>query len=145
MKFKLIVKTSICLILVSLGLISAPLGYAEMAVIVHPSNTSELSPKIIQRIFLGKLKTFPGGGAALPLEHPAKSVVRENFNKEVLNKSSQQMRSYWGRLIFTGKGLPPKEVDTSEEIIRLVKTNPNTVGYVDMSLINSDVRVVHKF
>jgi len=50
---------------------------AEIAVVVHPSNTSEFSAADISRIYLGKLKSFPSGGTVVALDQPEGSPVRE--------------------------------------------------------------------
>jgi hypothetical protein len=46
------------------------------------------------------------------------------------------------KIIFTGRGQPPKTVATSLEAKKLLVENPNTVGYIDQSLVDSSVRVV---
>ena len=54
------------IVLLALGLSSAT-AFAEVAVIVHPSNASALSAEEVQRLFLGKLKSFPAGSDASPV------------------------------------------------------------------------------
>lgn len=127
------------------GLLASPLVLAETAVVIHPDNASELSEKDIQRIFLGKQKSFPSGEGAIPVDQNKGSAVRDAFFASVLGKSEQQVKSYWSRLVFTGKGTPPKEVGDSAAVLKLVATNPNTIGYIDAALVDASVKVVHKF
>jgi hypothetical protein len=40
------------------------------------------------------------------------------------------VKSYWQQLIFSGRGVPPPELDTEEEVIRYVGRHPGALGYV---------------
>ena len=119
--------------------------FADVSVIVHPSNGSALASKDIAKIFLGKKKSFPSGGKVAPLNLKEGNSVREQFNKTVLGKSDNQIKSYWSKLIFTGKGAPPQEADSDAEIVGLVKANPNMIGYIDSSSVTPDVKVIFSF
>lgn len=131
------------LILVTSLFISAAAN-AEIAVIVHPSNANELDKTTITRIYTGKAKSFPDGKQAVPINQ-ANGGATDEFNKSVLNKSTSQLRAYWSKLIFTGKGAPPKVVNTEAEVLELVSTNPNIIGYIDAANVNDSVKVVAKF
>ncbi len=73
------------------------------------------------------------------------SAAREAFNDKVLGKSSSQLKAYWSRLIFTGKGTPPKESGSDADVVSLVAKNPNLVGYVDAAAVDGSVKVVYTF
>ncbi|WP_045855993.1 type 2 periplasmic-binding domain-containing protein [Teredinibacter purpureus] len=118
---------------------------AEVAVIVHPSNADAFADKDVTKIFLGKVKTFPSGGAVLPLGRAEGAEVTSEFNSKVLDKSASQLKSYWSKLVFTGKGTPPKEFESDGEILQLVATNPNMIGFVDAGSVADNVRVVATF
>lgn len=120
-------------------------AFAEVAVIVHKSNADDLSPELIQRIFLGKTKGFPSAGKAVPLDLPQDTQSRADFLAKVVKKTQSQYTAYWAKLMFTGKGVPPKEADTANDVVTLVGKNPNMIGYVDASEVTADVRVVAKF
>ncbi|MAY14661.1 MAG: phosphate ABC transporter substrate-binding protein [Oceanospirillaceae bacterium] len=122
------------------------LANAEVAVIVSASNAnSALDQDTISRVFLGKTSNFPDGSQAIPVDQNEGSASREAFNDKVLGKSSSQLKAYWSRLIFTGKGTPPKESGSDADIKNLVAKNPNLIGYVDSSVVDSSVKVVFKF
>ena len=116
-----------------------------IAVIVHPSNASSLDKAEISRIFLGKMKSFPSGGTAIPVNIEEGAASRAEFEKAVLNKTASQIKAYWSKLVFTGKGTPPKELPSDAEIIALIKSNPNLIGYVSDSAVTGDVKVVANF
>lgn len=117
-------------------LLAAILTLASMnalagSVIVHPSNAAALDEKAIKKIFLGKSKSFPGGGSAVPMSLDEGNAGAGSFNKGMLGKSASQLKSYWAKLVFTGKATPPKSVANDAEMIALISANPNMIGYIE--------------
>lgn len=132
-------------LLISSVLLSV-ISYAEIAVIVSSNNYNDsLDKDNISRVFLGKTKNFPDGSQAVPVDQKAGSSARESFNTNVLGKSSSQLKAYWSRLIFTGKGTPPKESGDDLTVKKLVAENPNLIGYVNSETVDGSVKVVYKF
>lgn len=101
------------------------------SIVVHPSNASSLDMDEIKKIFLGKSKSFPGGGSAVAISQEEGTGPTDTFNKTVLNKSASQLKSYWAKLVFTGKATPPKAVANDAEVIGLISSNPNMIGYIE--------------
>lgn len=127
------------------SLLFPSLLFAEIAVVVHPSASFDsLSQDQIQRIFLGKTKKFPNGNQAVPLNQNTGTPIHDKFNEGVCNKSPGQYRAYWSQLIFTGKGAPPKDSGGDADIVKLVSTNPNLIGYIDSSAVDGSIKVVYK-
>ena len=119
--------------------------WAEVEVIVHPSNAAALDKDSISRIFLGKTRGYPGGGEAIPVSMPKGDGAFDDFTKGVLGKSSKQLKAYWAKMVFTGKGTPPKEISSAAELSNLVANNPNIIGYVPAGSAGAGVKVVGKF
>ena len=125
------------------GLLIPSLVLAEIAVIVHPSASFDtLEARDIKRIFLGKSRKFPNGQSAVPLNQDSGSDLQNKFNKKVCGKSEPQYRAYWSQLIFTGKGMPPKDRGGNIDVIEAVADNPNYIGYIDASAVDDSVKVV---
>lgn len=131
-------------LIVALTLMSAS-AIADVAVIVHPSNANTLSADEIRKIFTGKMKTFPDGGQVVPINQKEGVDMTTEFNTKVLSKSASQLKAYWSKLVFTGKGTPPKDVQNNDEVLKLVGSNPNIIGYVDGASINDSVKVISTF
>lgn len=128
-----------------IGLASS-LASAEISVIVSTNNPNEsIDQATVSKIFLGKAKSFPDGSQAVPIDQDDGAAARVAFNSTVLGKSASQLKSYWSRLIFTGKGTPPKQSGNDAAVKELVANNPNIIGYVDSSAVDASVKVVHKF
>jgi len=116
-------------------------SYADVSVIVNTTNANEITQKDISRIFLGKKKDFANGDKAVPIAMKEGSDTQNQFNADVLGKNPTQIKAYWSQLVFTGQAKPPQEY-TSEEIKKIVSTNPNVIGYIDTKDVDSSVRVV---
>ncbi len=114
---------------------------AEVVVVVHPSNGNAIDSKMVQRIFLGKEKKFGDGTEANPINQ-ATNDTRSDFDSNVLGRSSTQVAAYWSKLVFTGKGIPPKEVGGDADVIAAVAADPTAIGYVDSSAVTGDVKAI---
>lgn len=122
-----------------------PISFAELAVIVHKDNKDDMDANYLQMIFLGKAKGFPTAGKVVALDLEESAAIREVFLKEVAKKTKSQFSAYWAKIMFTGKGVPPKVVGSEKDMIDLVSKNPNIIGYVNTANVTADVRVVAKF
>jgi len=119
--------------------------WAEVSIIVHPSVEASASAADVAKLFLGKSKSLPGGTKVIPINLESGNAVREEFNGTVLKKSDSQLKSYWSRLVFTGKAQPPKDVGSEADAIELVKNNPNMIGYVSSGAVVDGVKVIASF
>ena len=130
-------------ILFVLGLLfSAQISYAEVVVIVNSANTSAVNMDDVSRIFLGKKSSFSDGANASPYYLPAGDSVREAFDEKALGKTSSQLKAYWSKLVFTGKGSPPPEVSSAQDAVNKVATDPSAIAYVDRSAVTDAVKIV---
>ena len=116
-------------------------AFAEVAVIVHPENTAEITAEDVSRMFLGKASQFSDGKEVLPITQET-ATTTDAFNTGLLNRSSSQVASYWAKQVFTGKGSAPKQVTDDAAVISLVKDNKNAISYVDASSVTGYVKVV---
>lgn len=115
---------------------------ADVVVVVHPSNGAAITAKNVQRIFLGKEKKFPGGAAVSAINQVSGSAARTDFDTNVLGRSSTQVSAYWSKLVFTGKGIPPKEVADDAAVIAAVAADATAIGYVDSAAVTGDVKAI---
>lgn len=116
---------------------------AEISIIVHPKNPmASMTIKEVTRIYLGKQKTFSNGERVVPLDVDRELQLHKNFYHRVVKKSDAQLKSYWSRLVFTGKAQPPKAVLDSVEVMTLVAADPNMIGYIETDQVDDSVKVV---
>jgi ABC-type phosphate transport system substrate-binding protein len=100
-------------------------------VIVNPNNPAvALDRKFLADAFLKKTTRWPGGEVVRPVDLRPDSPVRRRFSEDVLGRSIAAVKSYWQQLIFSGRAIPPPELDSDEEVLRYVGRHPGAVGYV---------------
>lgn len=113
---------------------------ADLAVIVSAKRSPvKMTQEDVSKIFLAKTTTFADGSRALPVDQTSGTPLRDLFNAKVLDKSDGQLKAYWSRVVFTGTGTPPKEVGGDNEVKKLVADNPNLIGYIDKTKLDSSV------
>lgn len=115
---------------------------AGISVVVHPSNNAQITSDDITQLYMGKTKSFPDGSSAVPIGQEENSTVTKDFNEKVMNRTSQQIKAYWSKQVFSGKGTPPRVVSNDDEVLSLISTNPNLIGYIDSSKVDDSVKVI---
>ena len=135
---------NICIAVIASSTMLASLpALAEIVVIVSAkSAATALTEEQASDVFLGKNNTLPGGVQAVPVDQADGTALRDQFYSKVSGKTAAQMKAYWSKQIFTGKGQSPKEAGDSAAVKTLVAANPNIVGYVDKSVVDGSVKVV---
>lgn len=116
---------------------------AELVVIVSTKSTvNTLRPEQVAEIFLGQIASFPGGVEAVALDQNIGSPVRDEFYAKVTAKSRPLIKAHWTKMIFTGRGQPPKEIGDSAAVRKKVAENPTLIGYIDRAALDSSVKAV---
>jgi ABC-type phosphate transport system substrate-binding protein len=113
-----------------------------VAVVSVKSAATTLSKIQVADIFLGRASRFPDGALAVPVDQTEGSSTRDEFYMKVTGKSAAQMKAYWSKIIFTGRGQPPKTVSNSIEVKKRLVENPAAIGYIEATLVDGTVRVV---
>lgn len=118
------------------------LAQAQNVIVVSSkSSVSSMTKEQVSDIYLGNTKELPGGGQASPLL-PTSGAVRTDFFDKVLGKNEAQAKAIWSRLVFSGKGSAPRDVADSAETLKMIAANPNCIGVIEKSAVNSSVKVV---
>jgi ABC-type phosphate transport system substrate-binding protein len=99
---------------------------------------------MVTRIFLGKLNKFPDGSSVIPVNQKSGSADKSSFDKKALGKSSSQIKAYCSKLMFSGKGKPPKEFSSDSEVKAFVAREPSAIGYIDEASVDKSVKVIFK-
>jgi ABC-type phosphate transport system substrate-binding protein len=133
-------------VILALGVASLPCSGAAaedvVPVVSAKSHVKDLNADQVADIFLGKTSRFPDGTQAVPIDQSEDSPARDKFYAQFTGKSPAQMKAYWSKIIFTGRGQPPRQVAGSAEAKKLVAQNPNAIAYIDAKLVDDSVRVV---
>jgi ABC-type phosphate transport system substrate-binding protein len=112
-------------------------------VIVHPSNpASGVDRKFLADAFLKKSTRWPNQELIRPVDLDAATSTRRTFTREVLARSVSAVRNYWQQSIFSGRDVPPPELDSDEEVVRYVLRHSGAVGYVSGSANVSGAKIL---
>jgi len=126
----------------SLSLASGEVAAGVVAVVSAQSAVTTLSREQIANIFLGKTSVSPSGEALVPIDQAEGSPLRDEFYARYAGKSAAQIKAYWSKIIFTGRGYPPAAVPDSAAVKQKIIENPHAIGYIDQSLVDDSVRVL---
>lgn len=126
-----------------LSLLAGAAGASELVVIVSAKSTvGPLRADQVADIFLGQVGRFPDGAEAFALDQALGSPQRNEFYAKVASKTPALMKAHWAKMIFTGRGQPPREAPNSAAVRKLVADNPAVIGYIDKSALDASVKPV---
>lgn len=129
--------------LAALLLAAVPAARADVVVIVAANSAIEsLTTAEIADIFLGRMTKLPDGTRVVPIDRPEGSPLREELYARVARMSPVQVKAHWSKLIFTGRGRPPRAVDPDAAVLRVVRANPAAIGYIDRESADDTVRIL---
>jgi ABC-type phosphate transport system substrate-binding protein len=136
-------KTTAALTLALLTCLPSISSAADWVLVANAkSSITKLDADAASNLFLGKSTELPGVGAVALLDLPEGSATRESFYQDVTKKDASSLKAYWARMIFTGKGQPPKAMDSAASVKKAIAANPSALGYIEKSAVDASVKVV---
>jgi ABC-type phosphate transport system substrate-binding protein len=127
-------KTSALIAIVLAIFTVATVQAEEIVVIVNPAATP-ISKEQIADLYLGR------GDVWTPIDQAVGSGIYVEFYKKATGRNIAQVKAIWSRILFTGRGLPPKHMPDSAAVKKAVAANPKAVGYIEKSAVDASVRV----
>lgn len=122
---------------------TATVAHADLYVVVNASNpVREMSHDQVQDLFMGRARSFPGGGTVLPLDQARNGPTRAVFYRLLTGMDMAQVNAHWARLMFSGQGLPPLPLPTEAAVVDVVRHNPAAIGYLDQAPADRTLQVV---
>ena len=85
---------------------------------------------------------WSGGDTIRPIDLATKFPVREQFVRRVLKKTPAQLKTYWNQQIFSGKGVPPPEAGSPNDVLSYVLAHPGAIGYVPVDVESREAKVI---
>lgn len=129
-------------VILMLSLMMSCFSFADVAVVVSANNSANISDSDIKRLFLGKTKALSNGESVVVINQKFGNAIRKDFDKKALGKSSSQIKAYWSKRVFSGKGKPPKELASDADIISFIASDAKSIGYIDAANVTSAVKVI---
>jgi ABC-type phosphate transport system substrate-binding protein len=125
------------------GAVSGESRAPSYEMIVNPSNpTTSVDREFLASAFLKKTTEWPSGEVIRPVDLPQSSPVRRRFSDEVLHRSVSEVKSYWQQRIFSGRDVPPPELDTDDQVVTYVLRHAGAVGYVSAEAALNGTKVL---
>lgn len=122
-------------------LLAVPALAGDMVVIVNPANPAILSKGLVVSYYLGESRSWSGGVPIKLLELSPDNPTRAAFDRDVLGKSTQQLKDIWSQNSLSGKAIPPRDLTSDEEVKKAVSASKIAIGYIKASSVDDTVRV----
>lgn len=131
----------LCYILcLGLTLINANAQADVVLVAAKNSPLNSLNRHDVEDIFLGKSANLPQIGKVTPLDRNDEKL-REQFYAAYTGKTLSQVKAHWAKIIFTGRGQPPKTVGL-DELKTALRNNPTAVGYISAAQVDDTLKIL---
>ena len=123
-------KKSLLSLLLAVGASNATsaLAPAPLVVVAH-ADTPALDADTLQKIYLGKIVEV-GGRPIVPVNLAKGNVLRTSFMEQVIAQDDEKFIAYWTVRRYIGKGSPPREFVSVEELMEFLRNTPGAVGYL---------------
>jgi ABC-type phosphate transport system substrate-binding protein len=106
----------------------------EFKLIVNRANPADsIDRETVAGFFLKKVTRWSDDTVVQPVDRDPGAAVRQRFSETVLKRSITAVKSHWQQYIFSGRGIPPPELDDDDSIIAYVMSHQGAVGYVSAS------------
>ena len=126
-----------------LVMVMAATAHAEVVVVVSAENPVQILTRAeLVDIYLGRLDRFPNGDRATPIDQKDGSLAHDEFYEEYIGRTPAEVKAHWSKLIFTGRGQPPRSVASGDAAADAVAGNPHAIAYIDSGLVDERLRVV---
>ena len=113
-------------------------------VIVNAQVQESMTTEQLAHLFLGRNISSKTGIKLKPVVMSGNLELHEKFSRKILKRSPSQLKSYWSKLVFTGKGRPPISVSSIEEMMSQVRKDASFVGYIPITEDLVGLNVVYR-
>ena len=132
---------SLALLLCFMGFV-LPVFADPVVVVPRHSPIESITLEEAANVFLGKTFFLHDGTKVIPVDQSADSPTRNLFYRRVAGKSPRQLKAYWAKIIFSGKGKPPKAVGDADAIKEWLENHSDAISYIDSEEVDDRVKVV---
>jgi ABC-type phosphate transport system substrate-binding protein len=116
------------------------LAAAETVVVNAKSPVVALSDDAMRDYFLGKKTVWEDGSRVVVV------VLKEGPSHDglmkLLGKNPSQFSTGWKKLVFTGKGAMPEQIESEAALVDFVARTPGAIGFVDAGMVKEGVKAV---
>ena len=118
------------MVMALVALLAAGPARADYYVVVgERSPVLQLSQEEVLHLFMGRTRSFPDGSPAAPYDL-AGSAQREGFYRMLSGLTLAQVTSYWARLMFSGRNLPPGRLADEPAMVEKLRRDAAAIGWL---------------
>jgi ABC-type phosphate transport system substrate-binding protein len=136
-------KTGIRTLLLALACMASELNAEGGVVVIGNANLARLDVATLEKIYTGKVIEV-NGIPVKPVNAISGSAVRNRFLQFYLNEDEDKYTAYWTVRRYIGKGVSPRELTNSADVINFVKSTPGAIGYIDDADVQPGINVLLK-
>jgi TonB family protein len=115
----------------------------EVKVIVDSTvRADSISVAELRRIFLEENDSLSDGTQVQPVIEKD-GAVHKAFLREYLDRSDDDLQTYYRALVFSGRGSMPKELGSDAEVVAYVARTKGAIGYVGADTSTDSVKVLN--
>lgn len=100
-----------------------------------------LTSQEVERIFLGKMKEWPGG-SSVDIVVNSNEKIHVQFTRNMLNKSPSQLTNYWRKVLFSGRMMLPVLVENDADAKRYVVEHANAISYIGVTSLDTTLKEI---
>lgn len=112
----------------------------DLVVVAHPS-VPKLDLQTLQRLYTGRAVEVGGQNIVVANAAPG-SRERQRFLALVLQLDDERYRAYWTVRRHVGKGTPPRDLRSPDEVLEFVRSTPGAVAYLKAADLRPGLNVV---
>ena len=114
----------------------------DVKIVANPSvEAHSISVAEIRTVFLLQRRALKGGSAVVPVLQKS-GPAHEAFLRRYLKRDPHEIRSYYQSLVFTGKSVMPKELNSDADVVAYVARTRGAIGYVSPAAATEGVKVL---
>lgn len=125
-------------LLLAAGLRAAAAG-PTVVIVGEGAAVESLSPDALKAIYTGKTTYWPNGQSVVIALLAEKT---DDAVKDISGMDPSQFRTFWQRMVFSGRGQQPKKVADAPALLALVASTKGAIAVVPAGAVPKGVKIL---
>lgn len=95
----------------------------------------------VRAVFMMRQQFWPNGERIKVFTLSDDDSLHKDFVKNNLNMFPHQLRRIWDRMLYSGTGAIPVQLDSEQEMIDKIANTPYAIGYLNSRTDNEKIRL----
>jgi hypothetical protein len=130
---------------IKVGIIVSAMGSSSVnaaEIVVNQTVPSKQYTLVDARaIFMMRQRFWPNGEQIKVFTLSDTDLLHKDFVKNNLDMFPHQLRRVWDRMLFSGTGATPVQLDSEQEMIDKIANTPYAIGYLNSRPDNEKIRL----